>query len=474
MESDRFRLRLRRFYEVHNPSCLSSVDAIWQTYRDREEDIFRVLVDKYGPEPVLQESIGDSSREQIGGLNSPVGRLSQPLNNLYLQKESQETTRHTENTRSPVGFEAESSSAFKKFDANAANRVHYPQSSILKKEKNYNLKEKLIEFYRTHNSSMIPFVDEVIENYNGNEKRMFGDLHRQYRKASELILPVTPSSFDDANAVIKRLSDALEIKTAETLALKKDKECIAEELHFSNKLRKESHENEKRLETQLVAAREQLQACYDNPELKIKTAELIVLQKDKERLAKELDISNKLLEGVQEKEKALRSQLLSTTEELRAKEEFISDGARQRDEAQITKNSLQTELLTVRKECSGLRSSVFNLGNRIRVLEVEKQQLLEELKETEKRVFDVGDLLSKERQKNHSLIKEVNRLKLTTGGALSKADFTTIVKEIEKQFSEHYESELSQCRKEMNDYYCYAENQLRRRDALIAELSVDR
>ncbi|RNF06085.1 hypothetical protein TraAM80_04170 [Trypanosoma rangeli] len=474
MGDDLFRRRLRRFYEVHNPSCLSSVDAIWQTYHDREEDIFRVLVDKYGPEPVLQESIGGTSHEQICGLNSPLGRMSPPLNNFYMQKESQKTTEHTENTRNPVGPGAELSSAFKNFDTNAAKRLHYPQSTILKNEKKCNLREKLIDFYRTHNSSMIPFVDEVIENYNGNEKRMFGDLHCQYRMANELILPVTPSSFDDANAVIKRLSDALEKKTAETLALKKDKEYIAEELNLSNKLRKEGHENEKRLETQLLTAREQLQARYDNPELEIKTAELIVVQKDKERLAKELDISNKLLEGVQEKEKTLRSQLLSTAEELRAKEEFISDGARQRDEAQITRNCLQTELLTVRKECSGLRSTVFNLGNRIRVLEVEKQQLLGELKEAEKRVFDAGDLLSKERQKNFSLIKEVNRLKLTSGGTLSKADFTTIVKEIEKQISEHYESELTQCRKEINDYYCYAENQLRRRDALIAELSVDR
>ncbi|RNF10459.1 uncharacterized protein Tco025E_06971, partial [Trypanosoma conorhini] len=151
-----------------------------------------------------------------------------------------------------------------------------------------------------------------------------------------------------------------------------------------------------------------------------------------------------------------------------------SNEARQRDKAQLTRDSLQTELLAVRNECSGLRSSVFNLGNRIRVLEVEKQQLIEELKEAEKRAFDIGDLLSTEHKRNGTLLEEISRLKLATGGTLSEADFTSVVKEIEKQFSEHYELELSQCRKEMEDYYRYAENELRRRDTLIADLSVDR
>jgi len=46
-----YRDRLRRFYAHYNPLCLGSVDAILATYTGREDDLMRVLVDKYGPEP---------------------------------------------------------------------------------------------------------------------------------------------------------------------------------------------------------------------------------------------------------------------------------------------------------------------------------------------------------------------------------------------------------------------------------------
>ncbi|RNE94877.1 uncharacterized protein Tco025E_10300, partial [Trypanosoma conorhini] len=310
MGGDRFRRRLVRFYEVHNPSCLSSVDAIWQTYRDREEDLFKVLTDKYGPEPVPQEGAGESSRQRGCGPNWHQGQLSLSLEKLQLSKQPQETTEDTEDAKNLAGPKVNLSSAPKRVGTNAESGVHYPRQANLKTERNDNLREKLIEFYRVHNNSMIPFVDEVIESYRDNEERMFEDLHCQYRTARELVLPVTASSFDDVNAVIKRLSDALEIKTAETLALKKDKEYLTEELTVFNKLQEEIHEREKQLKTQLLAAREQLQECNGGPELELKTAEVIALKKENERLAKELDVSNKLLENVQENEKMLKSQLL--------------------------------------------------------------------------------------------------------------------------------------------------------------------
>ncbi|EAN85454.1 hypothetical protein C3747_44g2 [Trypanosoma cruzi] len=471
MEDDQFRRRLIRFYEVHNPSCLSSVDAIWQTYRGREEDIFRVLTDKYGPEPVLEEENGESLRTQVRGSNSSIDGLSIPQKNLHLQNQFKERPESSQNLKDFALPKAESPLALNLMDVNEAKRVHYPQPTTTKTEKSRNLREKLIEFYQQYNKSMVPFVDEVIENYNDNEGHMFEDLKRQYKDSMDLVLPVSSSSKEDLNAVMKRLSDALETKTAETLAIKKDKEHLVKELTAANKLLEASQLNEKHLKTQLLAAKEQLQGCHGSAELEVKNAEVVALQKDKENLAKELAMTNKLLESAQEKEKLLRSQLLATEEILRSREEIISNDARQRDKEQIRENSLQAELSSLRKECSGLRSSVFNSGNRIRVLEVEKKQLLEELKEAEKRIIDVGDMLSKEHQKNLSLLEEVGRLRLSTGGALSEAAFTSIVNDIEKQFSEHYEKKLGQCREEMNDYYVYAENQLRRRDALIAELS---
>jgi hypothetical protein len=46
-----YRARLVRFYECYNQSCIPSVDSILATYGGREEELLRVLVNKYGPEP---------------------------------------------------------------------------------------------------------------------------------------------------------------------------------------------------------------------------------------------------------------------------------------------------------------------------------------------------------------------------------------------------------------------------------------
>ena len=51
MAEDVIRDRLVAFYAVYNPSCVNSVDAILSTYKGREEDLMKVLVAKYGPEP---------------------------------------------------------------------------------------------------------------------------------------------------------------------------------------------------------------------------------------------------------------------------------------------------------------------------------------------------------------------------------------------------------------------------------------
>lgn len=50
------RQRLDRFYRHYNPACLDSIDAILALYHGREDDIFKVLEEKYGPEPVQDDA----------------------------------------------------------------------------------------------------------------------------------------------------------------------------------------------------------------------------------------------------------------------------------------------------------------------------------------------------------------------------------------------------------------------------------
>eukprot|EP01060_Flectonema_neradi_P016050 TRINITY_DN22658_c0_g1_i1.p1 TRINITY_DN22658_c0_g1~~TRINITY_DN22658_c0_g1_i1.p1 ORF type:complete len:319 (+),score=79.84 TRINITY_DN22658_c0_g1_i1:70-957(+) len=48
---DDFQERLANFYEKHNPSKLSCVRNTVQQYEGREEELFTILITKYGPEP---------------------------------------------------------------------------------------------------------------------------------------------------------------------------------------------------------------------------------------------------------------------------------------------------------------------------------------------------------------------------------------------------------------------------------------
>ncbi|KEG12268.1 hypothetical protein DQ04_01851130 [Trypanosoma grayi] len=413
MEGEEVKKRLARFYEVYNPSCLSSVDAIWRTYRGREEDIFRVLVDKYGPEPSLHSGMASPTTESHSK-PSEGDWLTRFQNffSYYRPDKVDEIPRALEKYK---GREAEwMMELVKKYGEEPLRKS--PKLSRRSGNKEIrSLRDRLIDFYQVHNESMIPFVDELIKNYNGNEEEMFKDLDRQYSEKKEL-MPRAPASYSsDVDGVMKRLSTALEVKTAETLALKNEKGGLVEEL----------------------------------------------------------SISRRSLEGSREREKLLETQLLAAQEQLLVQEKLLSNAAYRRREEDSRDNALRAEILKAKKDCEDIRSSCGKLEHRVRVLELEKQQLLEELKETERRAFDVSDLLSIERQKNLVLIEEVGKLKLAVERPASESAFSSIVKDIENRLSKHYEGELERYRKEMNEYYLYAENQLRRRDALIAELGSD-
>ncbi|EAN94372.1 hypothetical protein C3747_317g13 [Trypanosoma cruzi] len=54
-ETEDVRLRLERFMRKYNPGKLGTIDGILKAYKGREEQMFEVLVRKYGPEPSRDE-----------------------------------------------------------------------------------------------------------------------------------------------------------------------------------------------------------------------------------------------------------------------------------------------------------------------------------------------------------------------------------------------------------------------------------
>ena len=62
--ADSFRARLEKFYLEKNPSKLGSMTATLNSFEGHEEDLFRLLVDKYGPSEDEKGAVGKGEPEK--------------------------------------------------------------------------------------------------------------------------------------------------------------------------------------------------------------------------------------------------------------------------------------------------------------------------------------------------------------------------------------------------------------------------
>jgi hypothetical protein len=56
---DRMKVRLYHFYRFYNPEKLSMIDDIVSGYWQEEQHLFKTLVEKYGPEPMVTRTGGE-------------------------------------------------------------------------------------------------------------------------------------------------------------------------------------------------------------------------------------------------------------------------------------------------------------------------------------------------------------------------------------------------------------------------------
>eukprot|EP00760_Papus_ankaliazontas_P031106 PhM_4_TR5184/c0_g1_i1/m.99140 len=126
------RERLALFYQKYNPEKLGSIDAILGYYTDHEEDLFRELVTRYGPEPW---QLASSKSERV--ITAPS------------------TT------------------------AGAVSREEY--LSVL------------VPFYQKHNPERIPQLDRVLNYYRGKEKELWSELVKKYGADAVPTMPGAPS-----------------------------------------------------------------------------------------------------------------------------------------------------------------------------------------------------------------------------------------------------------------------------------------
>ena len=122
-----YRDRLVAFYQKYNPDKMNGVDATLEKFKGREEEMFKALVGKYGPEPAATSS-SENNNKTPSGTNTPVtGNLTSP---------------------------------------NTASSSSY--------------RDRLIGFYKKYNPDKMSGVDATLEKFKGREEEMFKALVNKY------------------------------------------------------------------------------------------------------------------------------------------------------------------------------------------------------------------------------------------------------------------------------------------------------
>eukprot|EP00755_Sulcionema_specki_P022395 Sspe_Gene.76405::Locus_47734_Transcript_1_1_Confidence_1.000_Length_3643::g.76405::m.76405 len=141
-----YRDRLVRFYQAWNETKLPSVDQTLERYKGREEELFRQLVAKYGPEPV---SIGELAARRRAKSEAARPVLNSP--------------------KSPKSWRSS-------FPAGLVP----PIPSSKEAESANSLRARLTRFYTHHNPDKLSSIDQVIEAYANDEQGLFDKLVKKY------------------------------------------------------------------------------------------------------------------------------------------------------------------------------------------------------------------------------------------------------------------------------------------------------
>jgi preprotein translocase subunit Sec61beta len=168
-ESERadYKQRLQRYYQHYNPDKLADVDATVAKYAGREEDMFAALVQKYGPEPPLQQP------PTAGAAASPYrDRLAR-----FYQQYNPEKLSTVDATLAKFGGREEEmfQALVQKYGAEPRG---IPHSAATPGDLLY--RTRLARFYERYNPEKVGMVDATLEKFAGREEEMFAALVHKY------------------------------------------------------------------------------------------------------------------------------------------------------------------------------------------------------------------------------------------------------------------------------------------------------
>eukprot|EP00759_Apiculatamorpha_spiralis_P000357 PhF_6_TR1006/c0_g1_i3/m.2006 len=167
MQPPDYRTRLIQFYERHNPSKVSNVDKILSFYQGHEEELFTELTQRYGQEPWKEKAGGNPPAPPSPPALAPQQPISQP------------------SQPSP--------------SAAGAQDGPIPRSIY---------RDILIKYYSQHNPRKVGDVDQLLDQYKGQEASFWKELEKKYGIPPETPVPPqsnAPRTTSDTLDVIARI-----------------------------------------------------------------------------------------------------------------------------------------------------------------------------------------------------------------------------------------------------------------------------
>ncbi|CUG93947.1 Hypothetical protein, putative [Bodo saltans] len=415
MASDDFwRERLVGFYAVYNPSCVNSVDAILSTYKGREEDLLKVLVAKYGPEPMSTQAPPSSVPRGVSSASNANKRSETPLELLakHDDEKSSEpsagparadrsaatTQRSTEDLISTLVMKYGVETNAKKIAVAVAHTNHPTKSPIDVAETHHKQgwRQRFYNFFSYYRPDKLSEFDQKLARHEGREVEWLQSLLSKYGPEPPPRKFLLPPFF------------ALEQKTRELLKHRGEKMELEELLNKSS-------------------------------------------QESKTNLAQATALNEKLLES----------------ERLR----FDAESARDSAVHQMSQlASRMEELNNVRIEHANISRTLAAREHQCRSQRNEIDQVTQELILRERQLTELSVTLRELHDVNKQLIEDNSALSLALVDPGSEARFHKVVEDIQEASLRNFNHRRKILELEMQQYYEYAKHQIEQRDITIRSL----
>jgi hypothetical protein len=503
-----WRERLVEFYAVYNPSCVNSVDAILSTYKGREDDLLKVLVAKYGPEPSSATQASPSSVPR--GVSSGVGEMAgykrseTPLE-LLANHEDERKVNPVRSER-PVSAQPRTteeliSTLVKKYGPEPSSYVppktaaspppNGSVAAVAEQPPKQGWRQRFYNFFSYYNPDKLSELDQKLARHEGREAEWMQNLLLKYGPEPpprKLLLPpstvaetLTSNSHQreyhthrDASPTprIDERTAHQQVKTSRVSSLSSPsppnhpvyQPVLAQRFQNPQLLSSVSAaENDgdgsgaanlSEVVTKLTGALEQ------------KTRELLKYRGEKMELEEHLNRSA-------QDSKAHASQISVLNEKLLDSEQRRRDAETARDAAldqQSQLSSRMEELLNVRSEHSSMSRTLAAREHQCRSQRNEIDQVTQELILRERQLTELSVTLRELHEVNKGLIEDNSALRLALVDPGSESRFHKVVEDIQEASQSNFNHRRKVLELEMQQYYEYAKHQIEQRDVTIRSL----